>query len=154
MCRRHDHARHAGQSARWEVKVLARGRAAKMNKPLKRCPGCGDEFGLSDFIDNPSLQAIGMQFEDTDFENNLYYFNHECPHCGSTMVVSVLAFLPLIDEPIPEDILAGRERCEGHCMRIDDLAACQSACKYAPFRRFLLKLRARVVAQAPEKEAA
>lgn len=119
-----------------------------MSAFVKQCPGCAATFALNDFMGNPEIDAIGMQFEDAELKNNLYYFNHECPACGSTFVVSVLEFLPLIEETVPEEVLAGLEPCEGHCTRIDDLAACGAPCRYAPFRRFLLKLRRSVAAPA------
>ena len=119
-----------------------------MSTFVKQCPGCPATFALNDFMGNPELNAIGMQFEDADLEYNMYYFNHECPNCGSTLVVSVLEFLPLIEEPVPEEVLTGLEPCEGHCMRIEDLANCGAPCRYAPFRRFLLKLKSHTAAKA------
>lgn len=112
-----------------------------MHAFVKQCPGCPASFSLADFRNNPEIHAIGMQFGDADFQDSLYYFNHECPRCGTTFVVSVLEFLPLIDEVVPETSLAGSDTCGGHCTRIDDLAQCDNPCRYAPFRRFLLKLR-------------
>ena len=109
----------------------------------KTCPGCGRVFTLQHLIDSPDIEPVGMQFVDPELAENMYFFNHICPGCGSTFVVSVIEFMPLIKEPIPDADLNGAEVCKEHCTRLDDLAICQSGCRYAPFRRFLLSLRNR-----------
>lgn len=107
----------------------------------KTCPGCGTAFTLRQVLESPDIEPIGMQLEDSDHAWNFYYFNHRCPTCGSTFLIPVLDFLPLISEPVPDLALNGTESCERHCTRIDDLAECSAPCRYAPFRRFLLKMR-------------
>jgi len=111
--------------------------------PTKVCPGCNQAFSLLELVESPELQPLGMQFVDKELSQNVYYFSHICPSCGTTFVVSVTAFLPLIQEPIPTDCLAGTEACEEHCMAVADLELCSRACRYAPFRRFLLQIRRR-----------
>lgn len=111
---------------------------------FKQCPGCGTWFSRGDFLANPELEPVGMQFEDGDFNFNMYYFTHDCPRCGSTFTVRVQDFLPFIEEEIPPEILAGSESCEQRCLKMEDLEICSQECAYAPFRRFLVAvLRAR-----------
>ena len=107
----------------------------------KTCPGCGTVFTLQEILSSPEVEPVGMQFLDTDPTHNVYYFNHVCPSCGSTFVIPVLAFLPFIAEPVPNLALTGTEVCEHHCLRIEDLNVCHAPCRYAPFRRFLLRMR-------------
>lgn len=107
----------------------------------RRCPGCSALFTLEDLLRSPDIRPIGMLIETNDHSLNHYYFNHTCPSCGSTFVVPILDFLPLIREVVPERIMTGSDACEGRCTRIDDLAGCSAPCRYAPFRRFLLELR-------------
>ena len=120
----------------------------------KKCPGCGTLFTLQQILSSPDVDPIGMQFDDADHENNMYYFNDVCPACGSTFVMPVLAFLPFIAEPVPDLALTGTEVCEKHCLRIEDLSACHAPCRYAPFRRFLLQMRRERPAPASEGRSA
>lgn len=108
---------------------------------VKKCPKCAVGLTLEDFLTKVEIEPIGMSIDPVDPELNFYYFNHECANCGTTFVVDVRAFTSCIDEPIPPQILNGSAVCGGHCTRIDDLAQCPNECTYAPFRRFLLRLR-------------
>ena len=111
-------------------------------------------FSLRALLESPEVAPIGMQIEDTDHAWNYYYFNHECPSCGSTFTIPVLDFLPFISEPVPDLVLTGTETCQRHCMKIGDLMECHNACRYAPFRRFLLNLRReRAMPVAPPSDA-
>lgn len=108
------------------------------NDIIKRCPMCRNVFTLRDVVEHADIRPIGMTFEEGDFANNAYYFNHTCPGCGSTFAIPVEQFLKLIDEEIPAEVLAGTASCEHHCRKVTDLSACSQPCHYAPFRRFLI----------------
>ncbi len=105
---------------------------------MKVCTLCRAPLTLNALLTSADIRPIGMAFEPGDFANNCYYFNHECPGCGTTLLVPVERFLHLIPEDIPEAVLDGTEHCERHCRRVKDLKACHQPCHYAPFRRFLL----------------
>ena len=124
------------------------------SSPVKACPTCGVEFALDQIANHPDVQPIGMQFEDTNHEFNFYYFNHACPGCGTTFLIPVLAFLPLIVEPVPDLVRTGLEDCGRHCLDVRDLANCGAPCRYAPFRRHLLEMRAQSDAARRRKPAA
>lgn len=109
----------------------------------KTCPGCGVTFTLQEIVENPEVKPLGMQFVDPALRRNVYYFNHAAPGCGTTFVIPVSAFRPFIAETIPDTVLAGSADCGHHCTTIDDMVVCKAACCYAPFRRFLLRLRER-----------
>lgn len=116
------------------------------NDRLKQCPCCGQWLTLDDFLSDVEIEPIGMSIDTEVPELNYYYFNHECAGCGTTFLVDVMVFRQCIEEPIPAEILTGSPECEGHCTRIEDLAVCANECRFAPFRRFLLKLREKVQA--------
>ena len=42
---------------------------------------------------------------------------------------------------VPTEILAESGHCQSHCAKIDDYQVCDNACSFAPFRRFLLRMR-------------
>jgi hypothetical protein len=121
------------------------------------CPSCHENFDLAHLAENREVEPIGMQFEDTDQHYNYYHFNHVCDRCGTTFLLPVLEFLPLIQEPVPNLVLAGTEDCERHCYDIKDLRTCDQPCMYAPFRRHLLTMRTEhetsVATPAPGQDA-
>lgn len=107
---------------------------------FKRCPACDQWFTLKDILDNPELEPVGLSFEEGFPQANLFYFQHANGLCNSSFVIPVAQLIQLIDEPIPENILGGTDKCSAHCTQLDDWAACGQDCYYAPFRRFLINL--------------
>ncbi len=107
---------------------------------IKQCPNCGEWFSLRDLLENPEIEPLGMSFESTDSELNVYYFRHTFERCGSSFVVPVYEFAELVPGPLPAKILRNRSECEGHCTTVDDLTACSQQCMYAPFRKLLLSM--------------
>ncbi len=101
---------------------------------------CGTWFSLDDILKNPVVTPIGMMLECDDPQRNYLFFNHSIDECQSTFAISVTEFEALIVEKIPDEILFGREQCNGHCATMYDISACRSACRWAPYRRFLLRL--------------
>lgn len=110
--------------------------SASSDPVVKRCPMCARPFTLGDVLSHPDVRPIGMAFLGGE---NLYYFNHVCPGCGSTFTLPIELFLPLVAEPVPKESLEATSACERHCRRVTDLARCAQPCRYAPFRRFLIE---------------
>ncbi|MBD3403481.1 hypothetical protein GF420_11340 [candidate division GN15 bacterium] len=71
---------------------------------------------------------------------NSYYFTHTAAGCGTTFGIEVEKFEKFITEPIPSEIKAGGAGCHGHCTSINDLEECHNECRYAPYRRLLLRM--------------
>jgi len=116
--------------------------------PAKMCPFCSTAFSLSDLVLDVDVEPIGMMLQD-DAADCMYFFNHECPGCGTTFAVPIDVFAAMIDEPIPPHTLGNTAACNGHCSRLKDLAICDNECANAPYRRFLVNVlhRDRPVAQ-------
>ena len=110
------------------------------HKYVKKCPLCGTQFSIDDICNSDLITPLGMQIDDDDDHASFYYFNHDCPECGTSFTVPVMAFASLIDELIPSEDLFGTDICGEHCVRLDDLRECQHDCKWAPFRRFIVRL--------------
>lgn len=110
---------------------------------IKTCAVCKSELTLDDFEHDPYLVPIGMMFMDDDITEAYYMFQHEKPGCGTSLVISVTAFLPAITEPIAEKIMALKDCCEFHCTKLDDLNACKAPCLFASYRRHIIDLVAR-----------
>ena len=110
------------------------------HKYVKKCPLCGMRFTVQDLISKPEITPLGMQIDEDEENASFYYFNHDVPECGTSFTVAVMEFASVIDELIPPDDLFGTDSCGEHCVRLDDLRVCQHDCKWAPFRRFIVKL--------------
>ena len=107
---------------------------------LHRCPKCGLDLSLADFASAPSLLPIGMLVDDEP-ARHLFFFVHVTESCGTTLTVPAERFAPLLTKPPPGDSLLGTDACSERCAHVDDLRLCIRACRWAPFRRLLVKLR-------------
>jgi hypothetical protein len=110
---------------------------------IKQCPNCGQQFTIDDLLNNTDIRPKGLALESDDLSFNMFYFDHNVIGCGTTFVVPVETLAPYIEEPIPDELLAGTDTCERHCLKIEDWAECSQACSNAPYRRFLLSLASR-----------
>jgi len=112
-----------------------------MNSSLiKRCPGCGQEFSLEDFLEDPNLEPVGISADYADPRRCQFYFHHASPDCMSSLAVPVERFLPKIEEMVPEAKLLNSATCPRHCTTVADLRTCTCTCAVAPYRRFMLRL--------------
>lgn len=108
-----------------------------------QCPCCDTWFSIHDILESPEVEPLGMAFDECNKDFNLLYFNHLGPRCGSTFTVEARRFEPFLSEMAPPEVMAGRPDCEHHCTSMDNLAECRSECRWAPYRRFMVRLRAR-----------
>ncbi|MBD3256818.1 hypothetical protein GF377_00195 [candidate division GN15 bacterium] len=124
------------------------------SRKFKQCPKCDEWFSVHDILDNPDIQPTGMTFEDLESLSNLFFFNHNCEHCGTTFAIPVTEFGQYIHENIPPQPLTGTDKCNRHCLSIDDLSECGAECLFAPYRRFLLAMiRRRELNERTQREA-
>ena len=107
---------------------------------FKQCPGCERWFSLRDFLENPEIRPLGLTFESSDYETNLFYFKHAVDGCYTTFLVPSVRFMSAVDEPIPTQVKTLRDGCESLCVNFDDWVECQNDCFHAPFRRLLRRM--------------
>ena len=132
------------------VKALLGGNV--MDNPFfKQCPSCKEWFSRRAILRDPKIKPIGMSVNPNDPDLSLFFFQHDCENCGTSFTIPVKEFLPVIEEPL-DDNLQGRANCPGHCTHLDDLSDCHLPCLYAPFRRLILSIM-REREQLSEKEA-
>ena len=109
------------------------------NEIIKKCPKCGHDFTVEDILHNPDIIPVGMLYNDSQ-KTACYLFQHEIDYCHSSFAVDIELLRTEIREPIPAETETLSECCEGHCIKINDLAECRQECYYAPFRRLLLRM--------------
>jgi hypothetical protein len=97
-------------------------------------------FSASALLADLEVQAVGMMRASDGPDESVYFFNHNCPGCGTSFTVSILDFAEFIVEEMPEANLDGTPACKGHCNRIADLSLCNAPCSNAPYRRFLVNV--------------
>ncbi len=115
---------------------------------VKQCACCRTIFTAMGLVNDPAVRPIGTAFlDEKGTHTHYYFFQHETPQCGTSFVVDVEHFRQFITEPIPEQVLRLGPKCEGRCVRVDDLNECRQECHFAPFRRFLLRMIAQKLAR-------
>ena len=107
---------------------------------MKKCPTCGQIFSLDELLSDPSIIPIGMTSDDEVDPENVYYFTHAVPECGTTFTVPATLFDSARDEPLPDELMLDGQSCSGLCTHIAELRSCQNNCKWAPYRRLLLDM--------------
>jgi len=110
-------------------------------QPFQVCGACRCVWQTwENFILDPAVRLLGLQSEVTLPDANLLVFEH-C--CGSSISILCKRLRHVLPESEPGDSLArllGTDRCRGHCLRINDLEACDAPCSNARDRRLILLL--------------
>jgi predicted RNA-binding Zn-ribbon protein involved in translation (DUF1610 family) len=118
------------------ARTLAQGSEAV----VKRCPLCGRQFTARDLLADVEVNAVGMMGEEGGFDRPVFFFNHDCPSCGTSFTVPTEEFAQFIHEKVPAARLEGTRACEGHCSHLGDVGECGAQCASAPYRRFLVRV--------------
>lgn len=99
---------------------------------FKTCPMCGQTWRTrDDFLDDADLRFNGYQANFSAMEHGLFYFTHEIPPCGSTMIISAEAFLSLYSGPRYTQQLYKNRECAELCNDRTQLGRCLNHCEYA-----------------------
>jgi hypothetical protein len=103
-----------------------------IQKPFKICPMCGKSWPSREaFLADCSLLYNGYQPDFGLFDQGLFYFTHEQPGCGSTMVLRAEAFISLYQGPHYAESRQGKEECPGYCLDRSKLQRCEAHCRHA-----------------------
>ncbi len=107
-------------------------------KAFKTCGACKLAWPTwENFVLDPSVRLLGLQAVISDPDINLIVFEH---NCGSTVSILSKRLRHLLPEPAPDaptTRLLGAERCNGHCLLLEDLAACDAPCSNARERELV-----------------
>jgi len=77
--------------------------------------------------------------------DGLYLFNHlrADASCNGTLAIEVREVKDLYAGPTHVDLVFGGDACEGHCLKVEDLANCRAACCNAFAREIIQVILAR-----------
>ena len=121
--------------------------------PFQICGKCKRAWSTWDrFVVDPAVRLLGLQAVITNPDINLLVFEHRC---GSTVSILSRRLRHLLPEPEPDDPparLLGTDQCRGHCLRLEDLEACDAPCSNARDRQLILLVqRKKKEAVVPQK---
>ena len=107
-------------------------------RAFKTCGACKLVWPTwESFVFDSSVRLLGLQAVISDPDINLFVFEHEC---GSTVSILSKRLRHLLPEPArdaPAIRLMGSEQCNGHCLTLGDLAACDAPCSNARERELV-----------------
>jgi hypothetical protein len=104
---------------------------APAGSPFRACGSCSRIWlGWEEFVLDPELRLLGLQAVPERLDASVLVFEHRC---GSSVSVLTRRLRHLLPEPPAADwpSLRGTEECPGHCLSLEDLAACDRPCSNA-----------------------
>jgi hypothetical protein len=108
-------------------------------RPFQMCGSCKCAWSTWDsFVLDPAVRLLGLQSVITNPDINLLVFEHGC---GSSISILSRRLRHLLPEPqagAPSARLLGTDQCRGHCLLLEDLAACDAPCSNARDRELIL----------------
>lgn len=115
-----------------------------MSPLFKTCPMCHKSWAtLESFLSDPAIIFNGFQPDFEHEEKGLFYFTHETPHCGSSMLLQTEKFYSLHDGQRYEESLHLTQDCPGLCLNREELGRCEAKCKHAFVREISQLIMAR-----------
>ena len=107
--------------------------------PFQTCGSCRCAWPTWDgFVLDPRVRLLGLQSDIANPDANLLVFEHAC---GSSISIFSRRLRHLLPEPepgAPSARLMGTDQCRGHCLRLEDLEACDAPCGNARDRELAL----------------
>jgi len=124
---------------------------------FKTCPHCGTEWPRrDDLLQDPEVRVFGYQLHPVEPLKGFYLFQHGRPGCDTSFAIQTEHFLDLASPSAHECMIFGEKDCEGHCLVVENLGACDAPCRGAAFREVLgiiADLLARARNQRPGSDA-
>jgi hypothetical protein len=121
------------------------------SRPFRVCGSCRRAWqSWDEFVLDQELRLLGLQAVPGRLDASVLVFDHRC---GSSVSVLTRRLHHLLPPPPAEwPPLRGTEQCPGHCLSLEDLAACDRQCSNARDRdliNIVQRLRADVNRPAP-----
>ena len=77
---------------------------------------------------DPAARLLGLQSDVSYTDANLLVFEHRCGSSVSILCVRLRHLMPAPEPDGPVARLFGTDECRGHCLRLEDLEACDARC--------------------------
>jgi len=107
--------------------------------PFQICGACRRTWSTWDnFVLDPAVRLLGLQAVITNPDINLLVFEHDCGSSISILSRRLRHLLPEPEAGEPTARLLGTDQCRGHCLRLEDLEACDAPCSNARDRKLIL----------------
>ena len=107
--------------------------------PFQICGSCRRAWPTWDrFVLDPAVRLLGLQSDISNPEINLLVFEHACGSSISILSRRLRHLLPEPEPGVPRARLLGADQCRGHCLRLEDLEACDAPCSNARDRELIL----------------
>ena len=110
------------------------------NKIIENCSGCGKSLTAHQLVNDPRFRVIGMAYKDNDQTEAYYFFQHDTPDCGTSLLIDVSNFTGYIPETIRAANDSGCGCGDGFCIHIDNLKDCGRECYLLPYRELLFRM--------------
>jgi hypothetical protein len=135
--KRRRNAYRRGRSPRFAAIIQAM-TLQRATVPFQICGSCKNVWPTwRSFVLDPAVRLLGLQSDLTHLDINLIVFEHGC---GSAISILSKRLHHLLPEPRPADPavrLLGTEECQGHCLLLGDLEACDAFCSNARDRELI-----------------
>jgi hypothetical protein len=113
--------------------------AVECGRRLQTCGSCRRAWPTWDsFVLDPAVRLLGMQSAVANPDVNLLVFEHGCGSSISILSRRLRHLLPAPEPGNPLVRLLGTSLCRGHCIRLEDLRACDAPCSNARDRGLIL----------------
>ncbi len=110
--------------------------------PFQICGACKAAWSTWDsFVLDPAVRLLGFQSDIAHPDVNLLVFEHRCGSSISILTRRLRYLLPEPEPAAPLSRLLGTGQCRGHCLRLEDLEACDAPCSNARDRELILLVR-------------
>jgi hypothetical protein len=111
----------------------------RVARPFQMCMSCKRTWSTWDsFVLDPAVRLLGLQAVITNTDFNLLVFEHGCGSSISILSRRLRHLLPEPEAGDPPARLLGTDQCRGHCLRLEDLEACDAPCSNARDRELIL----------------
>jgi hypothetical protein len=110
--------------------------------PFQICGSCRSAWPTWErFVLDPAVRLLGLQSEIARPDFNLLVFEHGCGSSISILARRLRHLLPEAGPGQPSVRLMGTDQCRGHCLRLEDLDACDGLCGNARDRELILQVQ-------------
>jgi hypothetical protein len=111
-----------------------------LKEEIEKCSGCGKWLTADELIANPQLKLIGMARRAHDPGRAYYFFTHDVPECGTSLLIEADKFKPYINEYAKHGHIIECACSDEFCVHISKLENCGRKCFLEHYRNFFFRM--------------